>query len=136
MYKRLHKAYARNAMWLANYNTIGELIGMTVNNYPIWPASAYVGAAGEIPQKLLGLPLYFSQHCPELGNEGDLILLNPKEYVVGLRQSIAVERSNSAEWGNDLISLRAVARAAGQSLWNCAIQPTNGDTLSWAICLQ
>lgn len=137
MFAQLHKGYVSDAIWIANFDTLPQFLNMTVNNYPVFSPFVFTGTAGDLPTRLFGLPLIFTEKCPALGSLGDLILCNPTQYAVGMRQTIAVERTNAANWSQDMTSFRSVLRADGQALWDEAVTPRNGaNTLSWAIALQ
>jgi HK97 family phage major capsid protein len=137
MWTRMHPAMHGRAVWVANVETAGQLFTMVDgNNNYIWPPSVSQGVAGDAPTTLLGRPLYFVDTVPALGSEGDLALIYWPGYMVGMRNGISLDRSNAPGWTRDVISLRAIVRADGNSIFDQAITPRNGsNTLSWCVVL-
>lgn len=137
MYSRLHPACQSNAVWIANHEVLPQLMNMTVNNYLVFVPGMFMGVAGPVPATLFGKPIIFTEKTPALGTEGDLMLCDLSQYVIGLRQEIIVDRSNAPGWTRDVESFRVIIRADGQSLWDKPITPKKGThTLSWCVVLQ
>ena len=84
MYSRLLMMPGSRPFWLANSNTLPELMTMTVGDKPIWmPSNGLADAPGGF---LLGLPVRFSEFAETVGTEGDLQLIQPKGYY-GVRRA-------------------------------------------------
>ena len=136
IWSRLLPAAQRRAIWLASPDTIPQLFTMTVN---IGTAGSHVflprdaGATQAVPSTIFGRPLYFSECCPKLGDEGDIMLFDPQAFAIGKKPNglIRIEVSEHARFENDQTVFRAVARVDGQPLMSSPITPANsGSTLS------
>lgn len=140
MFSRLAAWCQPNAVWLANYEVLPQLMAMAdAGSHLVWPAASFQGVAGPLPQSLYGKPIFFSEHLPALGASegGDLILFDPTRYMVGMRSEITIESSNAAKWYQDLFSFRAILRMDGMGTWKDVFTPKNGaNTLSWCVKLK
>ena len=85
---------------------------------------------------LFGRPLIFTEKNPALGTRGDVMLIDPTQYAVGQRSELIVETSNAVGWLRDVVSMRAIVRHDGQSLWSAPQTPLDGgNTLSPIVVL-
>ena len=135
MFSRLAPQCIENSIWLASPTAIPELLQL----------SHAVGTGGSIVPVLTGStgnfslltrPIVFSEKASALGDAGDIILFDPSQYVVGLRQEISLETSLAPGWSQDLVSFRAIIRMDGQAVWDSEITPRYGDSQSWAVTLE
>jgi len=134
MLGKLHPAFVANSAWYANPSVMPYLLQMAdASSRAIWMPGGSAAAAS--PGLLYGRPLFLTDKVPALGTKGDLVLADLSMYAVGIRQNISVERSESAEWYADLVSLRTILRADGTSLLDNAITPQNGTDLSAFVVL-
>jgi len=134
MFSRLAPGCFKNAVWLANPTIIPQLLTMSLK---IGTAGSQVQVFKEENGKytILGKEVIFTEKCPALGSKGDLMLCDLSQYAVGIRKEIALDRSISVGWLEDLTDFRAIVRADGQGLWNKPITPKHGNPLSWCITL-
>src|SRR5690606_29725011 len=85
---------------------------------------------------LAGRPLNFSEKAQTLGTEGDLMLIDPTRYGVGLRAGLRIDVSEHAEFMTDRTVVRAILRVDGKSIDPLPITPLNGaDTLAPFVTL-
>lgn len=132
MLGRLHGSALEGAIWVANPAVFSELLTMTDDaGRIIWQPSAREGE----PDRLLGKPLFWFDRMPDLGSKADLLLVNPRFYLVGLGPDVAVESSTGPHWFKDRVALRAVVLADGKGTWNAPYTPPSGATRSWAVAL-
>ncbi len=133
MFSRLHPALQQGAVWICNNSLLPEMLAMEdTGNHLVWHPD---GSAG-IPKTLLGREVIFTEKVPPLGTRGDITLVNLKQYVIGMRSEIALEKSNAPGWQRDLSSFRAIVRVDAQPAWHEPVTPAGGgDTLSWAVTL-
>jgi len=98
-----------SAFWLVHPSTIQQLYQITdsVGNNLVFPSARQGG-----PQSLLGFELFISEAVPQLGDEGDIQLLDLSNYLF-LSQPLTVESSREAAFSSDETMFRAVARDAG-----------------------
>lgn len=134
MLSRIYPSYINeNLIWIANPKCMSQLLSLTIG-----ASSSYVPVLEREGGRYfcLGYELFFSEKCPTLGAVGDVILCNPSVYGIGLRQDVALDRSQHVGWQNDTTGFRAILRADGESLLDGPITPKNGDTLSWSVVLE
>lgn len=144
MFARLLPEAQRNCVWLASLNTLPQLLTLTVNvgtggSY-VWLVGGDRGAAlaNAAPLTILGKPLHLTEHCPALGDQGDIIAFDPRAYAIGRKvgSSVRIETSEHYRFENDQTVFRAIMRVDGQPLQANAITPANGgDTLSSFVTL-
>jgi HK97 family phage major capsid protein len=128
MFQALDPA-AKGAFWLVSPSVKTQLLIMGVNvgtgGIAYFPA---LNQAQDITT-LLGLPVFYSEHCSVLGDEGDVILVNPGGYVVGMRQEIQVDLSPHVYFTSDEIALRIICRLDGQPTQSTTLTLSDGVTV-------
>ena len=123
MYSQLIKG--GRAIWVASHSVLPELMTMeTSGNNLIWQPNARDGSPGQ----LLGMPVLLSDHSPVLGDKGDLMLIDPSRYLVGMRQEIVLDVNQGPGWYKDYTSWRCVLRVAGQGAWDKPMTLSDGTT--------
>ncbi len=134
MYSRMAPANLQRAVWIANSTVIPQLMQLSI---AIGVGGVHVPVLNESNGNftILGRPVLFTPNLPVLGQANDIIFVDLSQYAVGLRREIRLEKSNIPGWTNDLVSYRVLVRFDGQGTWSEAIQPRNGDTLSWCVGL-
>jgi len=135
MYARLAPQCMEKAVWIANQTTVPQLLTMSLavgtGGAPIQPA--VLQSNGKF--SLLGKELVFTEKCPALGSKGQLMLCDFSQYSIGLRKEVSLDKSIHPGWTTDTASYRAILRADGQGMWDKAITPKAGDSLSWCVAL-
>jgi len=127
-----------NAIWIANHDTFRQLATMAIavgtGGVSVWMPA---GGLGGLPyQTLMGRPLIFTEKCSTLGTAGDIILVDPKQYKVGVKGGIEVATSIHFKFDYDQQSFRFVMRYDGQPKWLTALTPkVSSETLSPFIVL-
>ncbi|MGH8547255.1 MAG: phage major capsid protein [Methylococcales bacterium] len=140
MWARLLPSSTGTAVWLAHPSVVPSLFQMSFegasSSVPAYmPAGS--GVTGPAPQSLFGRPLIFSEKLPQLGDHGDLTLVDLNKYAIGVRQDLGISASTDAAFMSDEITFRLVMRVAGKPLMNNAVKPRSGtDSLSWAVTLE
>lgn len=134
MFARMYPAGRQRGIFLANDNTIPQLLSLTID---IGTAGAHVPVMTESNGqfKILGRPVIFTSHMPTLGDADDIMFVDLSQYAIGIRRDLKLEKSNIPGWTQDLMSYRALLRFDAQGTWNTAITPKNGSTLSWCVGL-
>ncbi|HNZ65247.1 MAG TPA: phage major capsid protein [Smithella sp.] len=134
MFSRMYPAGRQRAIWLANDDTIPQLLSLSIT---MGTAGAHVPVMTESNGqfKILGRPVIFTSHMPTLGDADDIMFVDLSQYAIGIRRGLQLERSNIPGWTQDLMSYRALLRFDGQGTWNAAITPKNGNSLSWCVGL-
>jgi HK97 family phage major capsid protein len=143
MVARIHPTLLSGAVWVANPTTLTQLLNI---QRPISDAAGTDYVGGDILPvfqtgvggnfSLFGLPLIFSEALPTLGDAGDLVLASFSEYQLGMRMDARIDVSTELKFDYDKSVFRLILRADGLSRWDQALQPMNGDTLTWATMLE
>lgn len=85
MFSRLLMVPGDAPFWLANSNTLPQLMTMTVGDRPIWmPSNGLAAAPGGF---LLGYPVRLSEFAETVGDKGDIQLISPQGYYAARRSA-------------------------------------------------
>lgn len=126
-----------NAVWLANQTTLPYIYTLrdAAGNY-IWMPGASGNISGRSPGTLYGIPLVITEKVPALGTEGDLILADFSQYIIGDSKGLRVEESTHFKFGTDKRVWKFVKRLDAKPWLNSAITPKlGGSTLSYFVTL-
>lgn len=126
-----------NAVWLANQTVLPYIYTLrdAAGNY-IWMPGASGNISGRSPGTLYGIPLIITEKVPALGTEGDLILADFSQYLIGDLQGLRVEESTHFKFGTDKRVWKFVKRLDAKPWLNSAITPKlGGSTLSYFVTL-
>lgn len=146
-WENIIKMYSRclnptNAVWIANPNTLPQLASMALSVGTggvavFMPAN---GASGKPYNTLFGLPIVFSQHAKTLGTVGDIMLVDMKQYLLGMlsgSEGMRFDTSMHLKFDVDQMTYRFAFYVAGQSWMPQALVPPEAttDTLSPFVAL-
>lgn len=99
------------SFWLAHVSLKPEIYGLTLSGNTL---VSWISDLRSAPQAmLLGKPIIWTHLTSLKGVAGDLALINPAHYAVGMRQSLTVESSIHYRFRNDITAYRFFARAGG-----------------------
>ena len=87
---------------------------------------------GEEFDRLCGHPVIVSEHCPILGQEGDIILTD-LQYYLFTQRSIRKEISFHLFFTEDISAFKLVLRSDGQPILSKPIMPKNGGVTCSSI---
>lgn len=139
MYARLYRK--EGAFWLVNQDVFPQLpllsIASGTGGVPVYvPAN---GLAGAPYGTLLGLPVHFSEQCDTLGDQGDIVLGQWSQYLVGQKAGAdVVEYASSIhlKFDYDEQAFRFTTRIDGQPWWKGPLYTRNSsNTLSPFVVL-
>ncbi len=109
-----------NAVWLINQSVLGSLTDIAV-----------VDLAN---MQILGRPVIVSELCAAAGTTGDVMLIDPSQYVIGDRE-MRIESSREATYSSntygflqDQTSWKLTLRVAGQPLVSAPYTPKRGGS--------
>lgn len=127
VYSRLLGAGSR-AFWVANRDTVPQLIALTQGNNNLWiPSSAGLRDA---PQgTLMGMPMLFLEHAKTVGDFGDLVLVDPDGYYAVQKAGGGIDFASSIHLYFDyaVAAFRWTFRLGGQPFLSAAVTPANGS---------
>lgn len=135
MWNRLYAENRPGAVWIANQDIEPQLQAMywkdaettTVSTYPVYIPPG--GIAGQPYASLFGRPLVYTQACNTLGDKGDIVLADLKDYMTlkkagGLKQSMSIHLN----FDQDLTAFKFTMRLGGQPWLSAPISPRVGST--------
>lgn len=80
----------KKCIWIANSDTIPALLELSIS---VGTGGDHVKVMSESDGNftLLTRPIYFCEHSPTLGDLGDIILIDPSQYLIGMRQELIIQ---------------------------------------------
>lgn len=126
-YTNLIKMRARcwgyqNAIWMANHDTIVQLMSLTDSaGNLIWTSSARDGE----PDRIIGRPIVFSEYMGTVGDLGDIMVANWGEYLEGSRGGIQMAESIHVRFLNNENTFKFYQYVAGAPWWRSAMTQKN-----------
>jgi HK97 family phage major capsid protein len=125
MWSRLAPQSAGAALWLTSPSCLPQLEQMTI---AVGTGGAPVKALTESGGRytLLGRELIVTHKCAPLGDQGDLVLVDPTQLLIGLRAGMVAARSEHVGFLTDETYLRITTRWDAQPTWNAAHSPGSG----------
>ncbi|MCC7045023.1 MAG: phage major capsid protein [Acidobacteria bacterium] len=134
MYSRLTPGSHRRAVWIVNASAIPQLMALSIS---IGDAGAHVPVLQESNGtfSIFGVAVVFTDLVPALGSRGDVVLVDPTAYLIGLRSTFEIARSEHAGFSRDVTYIRGTVRCAGLPKIDVPITPKYGDTQSPFVVL-
>lgn len=126
--------YAK-AVWYANPTLIPQLALLTIDvgtgGVPVFMPSL----REDVPDMLLGRPIFFGEFAKTAGTVGDIVLGNWSQYLEGTYEPLQGASSVHVRFVNHEQTFKFWLRNCGKSWWRAALTPKNGNTLSPFITL-
>lgn len=123
IYHDIATPYRNRAVWIVKDSTLAAIRKLKDgDNQYLWQPGLQAGE----PDRLLGRPIFTDDGIPALGTNNQAIVFGDMSgYAVRMAGPIRVERSEHANWSNDLVSYRFLARADGDIIDTAAITVGN-----------
>lgn len=116
-----------NPVWFITKSALPSLLQL--NGPAANPSYVFIPNAREgMPGTLFGYPVFYNEHCPLIGNRGDIILADCRYYLVGDRQATTIDASKHYKFRYDLTTWRAVHRVDGQEWLSQPLRYSDGTT--------
>lgn len=117
-----------NAVWVANHDALPTLAKMS---FVVGVGGSAVFVPNTNPATLLGRPLYFSEYVATVGDTGDILLVNPTQYLEGTYQPLQSAESVHVRFVEHERAFKFWIRNDGKCWWRAALTPKNSTaTLS------
>lgn len=145
MYRRLWGPSLANAVWFINQDTLEQLFTLTIPigtagtlanlfQFPTGPGAAMQGG-GQFGT-MLTKPVFAIEQAATVGTEGDIILADLNQYLVGEKGGLNAASSIHVQFLTDQTCFRWIFRTNGEPIWSSALTPYKGsDTLSPYVTL-
>ena len=100
------------AIWLAHPSVWPDILQMEIGTAGAnaWTANMQAGQGGTIN----GYPIVNSEHSPQKGNAGGVVLADLSAYIVWRREGLSIAFSEHVDFANDRGTWRFTARADGK----------------------
>lgn len=146
MYARMLPQSLSRAVWVANQETLPQLLSMSHVIENVAGSENVGGSAAGIVQfgnisgaptmAILGRPLIITEKAQALNTAGDIGFIDFGHYLIGDRQAISIDSSEHSRFMNDETELRIIERVDGRPWLQSAVTPRNGTaTLSPYVLL-
>lgn len=147
MWSRMYAPSRATSVWLINQDIEPQLLTLmhqgkddTGTADAGWGAILYLpanGLSGAPFSTLMGRPIIPTQACETLGDKGDIIFADLKQYMTALKTGgVRAETSIHLWFDYDTTAFRFILRIAGQPWWGSAVSPRDGsNTLSPFVTL-
>ncbi len=121
-----------NAVWFFNQELLPSLMTLTI---PIGTAGVlaqlYQFPGGAFPTgnpygSILGRPAIPIEQCAALGTEGDIILADMSQYIVGDKGGMNAASSIHVQFLTDQVAFRWIYRVNGEPIWHSYLTPYKG----------
>ncbi|MEM1356337.1 MAG: phage major capsid protein [Planctomycetota bacterium] len=116
MRARLSPVSLAKSIWLAHPDTLAQLLNdhtsLTNNDYPLF----IHGNGTDVPDTLMGRPIYFTSAANSLGDKGDIVLFNPGVYNY-ISRPVKIDVSSQFRFDTDETELRVILRDEGRPLY-------------------
>lgn len=137
MRARVWRYGASGVFWLANHDVIPQLAALnqsvgTAGGQLVWAPNA----TADVPDLLLGKPIFFSEFPKTLGDAGDILCINASQYMDGFKGGMEQTESIHVRFAAGERSFRFVRRNDGKAWWRSPLTPKNGSSLSAFVRLQ
>ncbi len=132
MWGRMPVRSKRNAVWLVNQDLEEQLFGLTRgDDTAVQLLYSPPGATNNPDQtsgRLLGRPVIPFEHFNPPGEVGDIVLVDPRSYLMADRQGIQTDSSMHVRFVYDEMCFRFTHRIGGEPAWNKPLTPYKGAT--------
>lgn len=127
MMAKMHPASFKNSVWVCHQTTIPSLLELSI---AIGTGGSFIPVMSEKNGKftILTRPVIFTEKTEVVGDQGDILLADFSQYVIGLRNEMRIDLSQHLYFKTDEGAARLIERHDGQPLWDSALTLEDGST--------
>ncbi|MGE3448679.1 MAG: phage major capsid protein [Microbacteriaceae bacterium] len=126
-----------SAVWIVNQTALPQLLSLSIavgtGGAPVVTTNASNPA---LPLSILGRPVIVTEKASAIGDLNDIVFADLGFYLIGDRQTMAIESSTHVKFSSDQTAIRLIQRADGRPWIQSAITPLNGTAVSPFVNLQ
>jgi HK97 family phage major capsid protein len=131
MMARLPVRSIRNSVWYINQDCLPQLWQMTIGSGTAvsllyQPPGLNAISANAPYGTLMGRPVVPIEYCATLGTVGDIMLVDPTQYLMIDKNGVQSAASMHVRFLYDEMTFRVTYRLDGQPGWRVALTPKNG----------
>lgn len=124
---------ANDYVWLINPTVAAWMNTFAVGNWPVYMPAGNM--TGKPFGTLYGAPVIESEHVAAAKSAGDVLLCSLSQYQTIQKGGVQSASSIHVAFTTDETAFRFVYRIDGAPLWNSALTPENGSTVSPFVSL-
>jgi len=125
-----------NAVWMVNQDCYEQLAQLYISGTNGDVFIFNPARSTDVPDMLLGRPVIYDENMQTLGDKGDIMLINWREYLEGQRGGSSFSESVHVRFEYNESAFKFVVYNAGAPWWRTALTPKNSSsTLSPFISL-
>jgi HK97 family phage major capsid protein len=127
MLGKLHPASFKKSVWVFHQTAIPQLLQLSL---AVGTGGSHVAVMKENNGKfsILTRPVIFTEKTEVLGDQGDALLADFSQFVVGLNSEMRIDISGHIYFTTDESAARLIERHDAQSLWDSALTLADGVT--------
>jgi len=128
MLSKLFAGSFANSIFICHQSTIPAILSLSL---PVGTGGSFYPVLRENKNgemTLLTRPVIFTEKTEVLGQQGDVLLADMSQYVVGLRSGMRFDLSPHVHFSTDEVLARLIERHDGQPLWSEALILEDGST--------
>ncbi len=127
MMARMWAGSYKNSVWICHQTTIPQLLTLTID---VGTAGTHIPVMKESDGKfsILTRPVIFTEKAEPLGSEGDILLADFSQYLIGLREEMRIDLSGHFYFTTDQTLCRLTERHDGRPVWDQALTLEDGST--------
>ena len=127
MMARIRAASFARSVWICHQTCIPQLLQLSIS---VGTGGSFIPVMNESNGKftMLTRPVIFTEKTEVLGDQGDILLADLSQYVVGLRNEMRIDLSQHVYFTTDEGAARLIERHDGQALWGEALTLEDGST--------
>jgi len=126
MRARLPMSSRANAIFCYNQELEPKFYTATLGNQPLYMPNGLAGGLADGGGRLVGQSAYVSEFAEAEGTPGDIVLLDPTQYLVIEKGGVAAATSLHVKFLTDEATLRWTYRVGGAPLWHTTLTRYKG----------
>jgi HK97 family phage major capsid protein len=132
---RLYSGSFQRSVWVCHQTTIPQLLQLSI---PVGTGGSHYPVLKENNGNfsMLTRPVIFTEKTEVLGDEGDILLADFSQYIIGLRDGLRMDVSPHVYFESDESLGRLIERHDGQPLWSKPLKLQDGTTVSPFVTLK
>jgi HK97 family phage major capsid protein len=118
-------------IWLMNpsvRDALPQMVSASGGDNVWYPRNILTVKDSPEPWRLLGMPIFWTEHCAAFGTDEDILLIDPLNYLVMSRQDVRVAVSTDARFESDDTGYRLTSRTDGQNWATSSLTLADGST--------
>lgn len=118
-------------IWLMNPSVrraLPQMVSTSAGDNIWYPRNILTIKDSPEPWRLLGMPIFWTEHLPAFGTDDDILLVDPLNYLIMERQDIRVAISTDSRFGQDETGYKLTMRSDGQNWVTSALTLADGST--------